>query len=329
MGFSRRMGLGMALAIACLATPRVEAQQAPPGVDATRLRICAGGARGNYTFAANEIAQRVSKADFPGGVQVITTGGSLDNLRRLEAGECDVGLAQSDVTSLFQAERAGSPDALVPFSKLYEEYVHVLCPIASGWEDVGDIGKAAQSGRGARMIVGPDGSGGAETWRAMRQADVKLYERVERLPNDVGRASLGMVRDSNNTCMLWVSGLNSGDMVAADVMSVTNPARRPTMRLMDVNASRIRDLKGPNGQPMYQMRTIERTPATANNPGLYGNLIYDGWGADSVTVATVDAVLMMRAPYRTALRDKADGLMQAIGDASPSIWARVSPRQGR
>lgn len=329
MSFPRRAFLGAGL-LAALALPAL-AQQRPPLPDPALtqgIRICAGGARGNYTFAANEIAQRVGKADFPGGVRVITTGGSLDNLRRLEAGECDIGLAQSDVTTMFLAERAGAPEALVPFSKLYEEVVHVLCPVASGWEDIGDMGAASATRSGARLIVGPDGSGGAETWRAMRQADPKTFDRVQRLPNDVGRASLGMVRDSNNTCMLWVSGLNSADMQSADTMSIMNPNKRPTMRLVDVNKSGIRNLRAPNGEPMYRVRSVTREQASGNNPGLYGNLIPSGWlSAGSVDALAVDALLIMRADFRASLGARADGLMQAIDDASPTIWARVQPRR--
>jgi opacity protein-like surface antigen len=296
-----------------------------PAPNPDRLRFCAGTSDGNYTFAANEIAKRVGGA-FPQGVEIILTDGSLDNLRRLNAGGCDVGLAQSDVTALFEAETPGFSAAIAPFHKLYEEYVHLLCPVASGWGRVNDMGKAARDGRGARLVVGPNGSGGAETWRAMRQADVKLYEKVERLPDAVGRASLGMVRDSNNTCVLWISGLNSGGMQAANLMSVNNPRRAPTMRLLDFDDADIRKLRSPAGQPLYQIRNIERVEATQNNPGLYGNLIHDGWGADTVNVLTVSATLMVRNDYRARIGARADALMQAIDDAGPTIWRRVNPQ---
>ena len=323
---SRRYSLAAGLLAACLAAPAM-AQTATPPPAGPSLRICAGTERGNYTFTANEIAKRIGREQFPGGVTVIRTGGSLDNLRRLETAECDVAIAQSDVTAMYQTERANTLNGIVPFAKLYVESTHILCPVASGWESVSDMGKAAAAGRRARLIVGPDGGGSAETWRGLRAADAKLYDRIERLPDDPGRASLGMVRDSRDTSMLWVSGLGSEDMVRANDMSVINAAKRPSMRLMDVNIA-ISGLRTPRGEPMYEARQIERAEPSRDNPGLYPNLIHDGWGADTINVLSVDALLMMRAEYRSAIgSSRADSLMQAIDDASPTIWARTQPRR--
>ncbi len=66
---------GLAAPVLLLASlPR----RAPGQVAATRLRIAAGTENGNYTFAANEIAKRIDKTLFPGGVEVMLTKGSRE-----------------------------------------------------------------------------------------------------------------------------------------------------------------------------------------------------------------------------------------------------------
>lgn len=296
-------------------------------VNPNRLRICAGSPTGNYTFAANEIAKRVSGGSFREGVTVIQTAGSLDNLRRIMAGECDIGLSQSDVAARFIAENPAALSEMRRFQSLYREYVHLICPVASGWERVNDMGRAARDGRGAKLIVGGDGSGTAESWRAMRQADARLYDRVERIPESVGRASLALVRDSTDTCMLWISGQNSTDMQAASAMSVNNPTRTPRLRLVDFNDRDITNLRGPDGRPLYEVAQINRVAPRGDSAGRYANLITGGWtSAGSVNVLTVSADLMMRESYRRALGGNADRLVQAIEDAAPTINSRVNPQ---
>lgn len=301
-------------------------QTAQPNPD--RLRICAGSETGNYTFAANEIMRRLGTGNssaFRGGIEVIHTNGSLDNLRRMMAGECDVGFSQSDVAARFVSENSAAQNGLRQFTQLYREYVHLICPVASGWNRIVDVGRASQN-TGAKIIVGAEGSGASESWRAMRQADARLYDRVERIPESVGRASLAMVRDSRDTCMLWISGLNSPDMVAASNMSVNNPRREMRMRLIDFDDRDIRNLRGPDGRPLYEVARIDRVAPRGDNPGRYANLIESGtFSSGSVNVLTVNALLMIREDYRRALGARADRLVQAIEDAAPTINARVNP----
>jgi TRAP-type uncharacterized transport system substrate-binding protein len=305
------------------------AQQAPTA-NPDRLRICAGSEAGNYTFAAREIAQRLGTGNssaFRQGVEVIFTNGSLDNLRRLQNGECDVGFSQSDVASRFLAENAAAMNSIRQFTSLYREFVHLLCPVSSGWSRIVDIGRAARDGRPARIIVGPEGSGTAESWRAMRQADAALYDRVERIPESVGRVALATVRDSRDTCMLWISGQNSPDMQAANAMSINNPQRAVRMRLIDFDDRDIRNLRGPNGQPLFEVAQINRVAASGDNPGRYSNLIERGTlGGGSVNVLAVNALLMIRDDYRRAIGTRGDRLIQAIEDAAPTINARVNPQ---
>lgn len=306
----------LAIAIGCGLFALPALAQTPAGSDkdmgGDHLRMCTGSPSGNYHFAGTEILNRAG-----GGKEVITDG-SLTNLRNLMDGTCTIGFAQSDVASQFALEQTASLGMIEQWKVVYTEYVHILCPVVSGWTRVNHLGKAK-----GNLIVGPNGTGSAETWRILRQADDSLYEKVGRLPDPVGRESLTKVKDSKDTCMLWVSGVNAANMKVANMMSVNTKDHRPSMTLLDVNDGDMPGIKGLNGKPMYEWKKIERKAPSGGNPGLYENIMQ----SSSVSVPTVEAVLMVRTDWLKAIRanGKADRLIQAVEDASPTIWKEVNP----
>ena len=292
--------------------------------NANTLRICTGSETGNYHWAAGQIRSRLSSDLFRDVVLVPTTG-SLMNLRKLSQNECDMGFAQADVVGQYVVENPASRDNLAVFKVVYEEYVHILCPVASGWTSLSSIADAR--GR-RRLIVGAEGSGTAETWRIMRSVNDKKYDGIERDNQPVDIASASAVMDSKDTCMLWVSGLNSSDMNAANQLSVRTANGKPALRLITIDDSAIQRIKGPDGSPLYQKRTIEPHPAQGGRPALYDHLINNGgWlSGASIDVLTIPADLMIRTDYREAIgRQKAGRIIRAIVDAQPTIWNRVNP----
>lgn len=283
--------------------------------EADTLRVCAGSPDGNYHFAASEVANRV-KGSFK-NVVVLTTGGSLDNLRKLSSGECDMGIVQSDVYDLYRMENPASLTSLDAFKTLYSEYVHMICPVAADFTRVTHLGKA-----NGGLIVGPDGGGQAETWRALRKADEKLYGKVERIADSVGTAAASKVKDSKNICMLWVSGLNSPSMQAVNIMSINTPKKKAALMLLNVDDRDFKSITGSDGKPLYRFETIYRVDPnpSKNKPGMYNNLMQ----SSSVTVPVVDAILVTSRAYKQSLGSKEGRLVIAIEDASPTIWKRVA-----
>lgn len=314
----QRLGLSLLAVVAGWAWPATAvAQTAVPVademiVDGNHLRMCTGSPSGNYQFAGTEILNRV------GGGKLVNTDGSLTNLRNLMSGVCTIGFTQSDVRSQFALEQSGAQSALVVFKVVYTEYVHVLCPVASGWSRINGLGRD----RG-KLIVGQNGTGSAETWRILRQADDDLYGKVERLPDPVGKQSLAKIKDTKDTCMLWVSGINAQEMQIANQMSVNTRDHQPSMTLVDVNDRDMKTIKGVDGKPMYVWKEITRVRPTDGKPGVYDNLMQ----SSSVSVPTVDAELVVRADWLKMIQanGKADRIIQAIEDASPSIWKTVNP----
>ena len=303
------------------ATPSPPAVPEPAPPARALLRICAGSPTGNYTFAAREIVARLAG---PGEVDVLATAGSGENLRRLAAGDCEIGFSQADVLALRLAEHPEEVAALDPLKRVYGEYVHLLCPIASGWTTA-----SALDGR-ARLILGGEGSGTAETWRAFTQA-VPALRAVHRVNDPVNLVAVNRVKDSRDTCMLWISGLNSGDMQGANRMSTNTPDGRRTMRLVGMAYPELRGLRLADGQPIYRFEQIDA------RSGSYEHLLDPRPGPlrdgkrvalpGSVTVPVVDAVLVVRRDFLLRLPGRGSEIIAAVEEAGPAIWARVSPRR--
>lgn len=288
------------------------------------LRICTGSETGNYHWVASQIAMRFGNDVFE-KVTLVPTTGSLMNLRKLSANECDLGFSQADVVSQYIIENPASHDSLSVFKVVYDEYVQIVCPVRSGWTALSDIADATGQ---RRMIVGAEGSGTAETWRIMRSVDDKKYGGIERLSEPVDITSASAVMDSRDTCMLWVSGLNSSDMIAANELSIRTPSGTPALQLISIDDEAISEIKGPDGTPLYKVRTITPKAAFDGLPALYDHLINNGgWFSHaSVDVLTVPAVLMIRADYRDAIgRQRTGRIIRAVVDAQPTIWNRVNP----
>ena len=313
-----------AAAFSCLLASPVLAQTAPP--DTKSVRFCTGGKSGNYFWAGSEIAKRFGPDLFVSAT-LVNTNGSLTNLRRLvssdDADRCDIGFSQSDVVSQFQIENPGTRDQIGLLKIAYTEYVHIVCPVASGWETLSDIASATGP---RKMIVGPDGSGTAETWRVMRQADSNRYDAIQRDPSPADYSSAHTVADSKDTCMLWVSGLNSNDMKSANTLSLRNAAGKPALRIISVNDSKMLAIKGQDGLPLYKIISISPITPKNGKPGLYENLIPSGWFSTKVDLIAIQAYIMIRTDYKAAMsRDRLARILAAIDDAQPTIWDRVNP----
>lgn len=287
--------------------------------------VCAGSATGNYTTSVNEIAAWTKNT--PLKLDIMTTAGSLDNANKLEQGDCVIGPIQSDVFDNYQMENPASQAELTTITPLYTEVTHLLCPVEADIESIDDLpGKAS-------VIVGPEGSGGAETWRSWAKADKNLA-KVPRLPNPVGAASLLKVKgtktsDGKFICMLWVSGLNSADMVSANTTSINTENGSPALRLVNIDSSVLKGIKNSRGESMYKTVRVERVEPSKSSRGLYFNLIPSGWTSDSVDVLSVDALLVGRTDWVSDPNN--DSLMNILAKATenalPNIWTTVSAQK--
>lgn len=279
----------------------------------TPIRICAGSPTGMFTYVAVEISKRIENKY---KVTIVPSFGAVDNIRKLMRNECDVGLSLTDVMHKFNFENPASLKIINSSKILFTEYTHLICPVASGWTNISDIGKNK-----GKVIIGPDGSGSEEAWKNLTSVDPELYKDVTKIHNVVGLASIAMVRDSKNTCMLWLSGLNSPDIKVTNIMSVANKDEIPSLRLLNIDDYRMQKLKDVRGKLLYKFMPIIRIPVTTSSIGAYTNLINDSYWP-SVLVPTIDALFIYRNDYMKNNAHK-EYLQDALDNLSNTIWKQT------
>lgn len=297
---------------------------------AKSLCFCAGKPGANYDFAAKEIGGRLSSTFDE--VKIINLGGSLKNLQGLRGGQCDVAFVQSDVANLYKIQNPAAMSELRPFRVVYQEYVQILCPRKTGWTTLSDLAKARGKGVKVKMLVGKEGSGTAETWRSFVSANPDAYDKIERKTDEPDIEAASLVMDSPDTCMLWVSGLNSGDMQAANAQSTNTRGHQPALSLISIDDEKIYEAKDTEGQPLYDKETVTAIEPAPGRAAFYQNLIPDrsthwyGGSEKAVDVATVKAVLMTTEQEKARLGSSTTtAMIKQIGEALPTIRNKVDP----
>ncbi|NIQ97506.1 MAG: TAXI family TRAP transporter solute-binding subunit, partial [Desulfuromonadales bacterium] len=132
------------------------------GAAETRLRISGGPQGGTFQYFSNGIASRLSR-DLP-DVEAynMASAGSVENIRRVNSGDADFGIAYSADTYLAREGRLSRDDTkyedVFAVAYLYGAPAHLLVLENSGIEDVSDLA-------GKRLAVGGAGSGAAAAAR--------------------------------------------------------------------------------------------------------------------------------------------------------------------
>lgn len=318
------------LATAALALIGAAAAHADPLPQCEKgdMCICTGSPTGNYQKAGEAIAKQ-----FGDGLQAhtkfISTNGSLDNLNYVAGGQCSVGITQSDVYDLWRTEAPNATNVAVA-QDLYTEYFHVLCPASAGIEDLDGL-----ASKHATLIIGPPGSGTAETWRSLRSVDEKKYgnTNIDVSGDPVDAGSIQAVKASNGkahpVCVEWISGLNSNAMQNANARSWDPATGKPMLTLISVNDKRMLALPGRDG-PRYTVQTISpaKPVPTDHKPGFYDHLINNGglFSSASVDVLAVPAQFIINKAFKAGMdRAHYSALSTAVDDASGALRKEMSP----
>lgn len=192
--------------------------------------------------------------------------GSIDNIRRIQNGEFDSGLAQSDVAFAAYAGEgpfAGQPPvtSLRAIAHLFSEFVHVVVPADSPVQSVADL-------KGKRVSVGAEGSGTIYDIRlvlaayGLKQTDVtEVFERPE--------PSADLLAEGGLDAMVMTGGPPLG--VIADL------ARRRPIRLLPIT--------GPEAEAL-----VAKVPFFTQEPIPAG--LYDGVTAE-VPALSVGAIWLV------------------------------------
>jgi len=272
-------------AMAFLAMGSVAAMAETPSAN-----FCTGGAKGNYYFAGMAVGRATAGTL---NINVIETQGSIDNLKRMERGECDVAIVQEDALNIFKADNPGTTLSIEPLTAIYKEYAHLVCSKEMGIDSITELAK------GNKVLVGPLGGGSYVTWRGFIAAD-KDYGLISTGPETGARALLKIKGGTDAQCMMFVSGLNSAPIKELDRNSDDK------LTLVEIDDGTLDNLKNEKGEKVYQFAKI---PAK-----IYPNI---GGGSAWDTV-TVNAVIVVNSDWiannESAFNTLAEGLIASTND---------------
>ena len=105
--------------------------------------ISSGGEKGLYYAFSQKLAELADDNLSNSRLEVISSTGSIENLDRIQSGECDFAIVQSDV--------AGGPE-IAGIANLYQEVLHLISRKDSNIERYQDLD-------GKTISLGPTGSG--------------------------------------------------------------------------------------------------------------------------------------------------------------------------
>jgi uncharacterized protein len=139
------------------------------------LSLGTAGTGGIYYPLGGALASRLSIADPARQYTAEVSGGSVENINRLAAGQMDLAFVLA--VTAYQAQ-AGAGDWKTPvpglraLAPLYPNLTHVLVPRGSTAESIADF-------RGQRVSVGPPGSGTEQMSRHLLLAHGLSYEDID------------------------------------------------------------------------------------------------------------------------------------------------------
>jgi uncharacterized protein len=158
MGRRAILKAGLGLALGAVGFPTVAACTPSPGP--ARVTVAGGETGGFYLEFATLLAASLQRHGVAQRAEPLTTGGSLDNMKRLVAGEATFAVALLDAAVQQTAVRQGGPQqpaglpagVMAAVGKVYENYVHCLVRRDSGIRNYREL-------TGRRIGIGDAGSG--------------------------------------------------------------------------------------------------------------------------------------------------------------------------
>lgn len=170
-----------------------------PGDTQADVAVAGGEAGGFYLEFATLFAESLERHGVTRTATTLTTGGSLENIQRLLAGEATFALVLADTASDKATVASGVLSAV---GKVYENYLHCIVRKDSGLADFRDL---------AGRTVSTGGSGSGTSFTAQRLLDVAGLGKSSDKP--VREVALGLnegldaLRSSSIDALLWSGGV--------------------------------------------------------------------------------------------------------------------------
>ncbi|MFP1680980.1 TAXI family TRAP transporter solute-binding subunit [Alloalcanivorax sp. C16-1] len=228
-----------------------ESAQADAGQQEVNLIFGTGGTSGSYYPIGGALKPIFEASDMIGGVQVVSTGASVQNIQNIQDGLNQIAIVMSDVAydavngkNQFEGAKAD----IATLAGLYPNVVQIVATADSGIQGVADL-------KGKRVGVGKVGSG-------VEQSAQKVLESAGLTYDDLARVSHTGYADS-------VTEMSNGNLDAAFFTSgVPNSSITGLMQTSDVTfvpvEGEVSD-KLLEAYPYYETYTIP-----AGKPERYG-----------------------------------------------------------
>ena len=202
----------MAPTVAALATGCRDTKTSP-------VTIAAGTAYGTYAVFAGLLADQLRAVSPDLEPTVMSTEGSLDNVRLLRDGKAALGLALEDGLDRIVA---GMPEAERPMAlaRIYENYLHLLVTDDSPIREVEDL-------RGRRVVLGASGSGAAGTAVVLlKAAGLRTRDLTVRYMGLT--AGLDRLLEDDVDAVFWSGGIPTP--------TISKAGRQRPLRMIDLGA---------------------------------------------------------------------------------------------
>jgi TRAP-type uncharacterized transport system substrate-binding protein len=169
-----------------------------PALAADNLRLCTGAPGKAYLKVGQKLADlapRLSAGALT--IEVVPTAGSLDNLAKAVAGECDAFISQGDAIDFFTRElRPDAKDGFQVVGELYKELTLLLCRRDSGIDDLDEA-------QGKTVAAGSMGAGSLATLLNLQRLEPDSYGEIKINPTNGFEGAMAVV-NGQAECLLDV-----------------------------------------------------------------------------------------------------------------------------
>ncbi len=169
-----------------------------PASAETVLRLCTGSPGKTYIKVGEKLAE-VAPQLTAGGlrIEVLPSGGSIDNMNRALAGECDGFIAQGDAIDFYTSNvNQAAAERFRVMGELYKELTLLVCRRGTNIDDLEDL-------EGRTLAAGNMGSGSLATMLNIQRLDPDRYGDIKIHPANGFQGALDVI-DGKAECMLDV-----------------------------------------------------------------------------------------------------------------------------
>jgi hypothetical protein len=164
----------------------------------TVLRLCTGSPGKTYIKVGQQLADIAPQLTAGGlRIEVVPSGGSIDNMNRALAGECDGFIAQGDAIDFFTTQI--NKDAAGKFKvmgELYKELTLLVCSRDSGIDDLDEVDYGT-------VAAGNMGSGSLATLLNLQRLEPGEYGDIKIFPANGFEGAIAVINGEAD-CMLDV-----------------------------------------------------------------------------------------------------------------------------